>query len=340
MSNTDELKRLRGLVKDLQAELDDLRRRCNAGTEEIARLKLKVKTYERPDAVSSNVKAPADGIYNAPAAHNNPHRSRPAPSCSPIAIRRSPESQQSPGFDFIHHDPTELTDAGKKRSRGSGSEQAPKKRRYEQRWKAVGRSVVMEIEQGVFCTNPSRPQVIEQSQLQGSPYENGKGLAQRAASTLQYAADKVTVARIELFFFLSALRVLKDQHVFSQDQVLEFMNVLDSKSDSWQHRSAILRGTKWFHKEIISRLVDAGWTLDDALTAVALGKFTLLESKCRAKVLAASPIALSNYEHVMHKDNVDMIVDAFENIKCRSNDFEHTGRRLVRYVQDWVPSIK
>jgi hypothetical protein len=98
-------------------------------------------------------------------------------------------------------------------------------------------------------------------------------MAKSASSTLAIATHAARMAQIELFFFLSALRVLEQRGTLSSDEIDNVMDLLEGNTSSFSHRRRILSGIKWFHDTLISKLLETHWDIGHAIAVVATSRF-------------------------------------------------------------------
>jgi hypothetical protein len=251
----EEVTQLRSQVKAYKATLA-LREH------QIAQLELKLKVYEENNAIRNIVEAPSNCALTL---HNNRLPSNPVSGPSPS------ESRQSASVEFVVYEPT-ASSTEKRRGDVPPVERRVKPRQAP-RWIAAGKRLLDFIQQDKVGIEVTRLQKEELAHLDGSPYERAKTMAERASNILDIATQAASIARIELFFFLSALRVLEERKTLSPSEINEVMNLLEGNTKSFNHRRQILSGVGWFHEILISKLFETGWDIGHAIAVVAKSRF-------------------------------------------------------------------
>jgi hypothetical protein len=264
----EEVTQLRLKVKAYEATLAQRELERNEYRNRIAQLELKLKAYEEKNAIRNSVEASSNC---ASTLHNDRLPSNPASAPSPSESQRYLEPRQSTDVEFIVYEPK--VPSTRKRRGNVSPDERPVKARQAPRWIAAGERLLENIEQGKIDMEVTRLQKNESSHLDGSPYERAKTMAKRASNTLDIAAEAESIARIEVFFFLSALRVLDQRKTLSPSEINEVMNLLEGNTESFTHRRHILSGVKWFHEILISKLFETGWDVGHAIAVVAKSRF-------------------------------------------------------------------
>lgn len=272
MYDKEEFVRLNAKIKTYEAQLDTYRRK-------IAELEGKLEAYEQQNTIYPTAEVPASAVSKAAV---DQLLSNPVSQLSPTQIRCFPNHQQSPDLEIVPYEPAKSNNISKKRGLDCVPRPSRKKHQQAPRWIAAGQRVIANVKKGKFSAERFRSQNIESSEPQGSLFERGKTLAERAAHSLRNATYAATKAQTELFFFLSALCVLETHSTLSSDEIDNIMMVLESRTDNYRHRRSILHGAKWFHDKVIVRLCERGWKLGHAIAVVALSGLALPGMRCKA----------------------------------------------------------
>jgi hypothetical protein len=262
MATEEEVTQLRLKIKAYETTLAQRELERNEYRNRIAQLELKLKAYEKKNAIRNIVEAPTTCASNP---YNDRLQSNPVPAPSPS------ESRQPASVEFVVYEP-KASSTRKRRGNVSPDERSVKARQAP-RWIAAGERLLENIEQGKINMEVTRLQKNESSNLDGSPYERAKTMAKRASNTLDIATHAASIARIELFFFLSALRVLDQRETLSPSEINKVMNLLEGNTQSFTHRRQILSGVKWFHEILIAKLFETDWDIGHAIAVVAKSIF-------------------------------------------------------------------
>ena len=264
----DEVTQLRSKVKayEIIAAQWELERR--EYQRRIAQLELEVRTCEGKNAIYNSPGAP---LSCASTLYDDQVLSRSVPALSPTESHCSLESQPSASVKFIYHEP-QTSFTGKKRGHAAPNERTVRPRQAA-RWIAAGYRMLENIEQSTADMDIAHLQNIEVSHPDGSPYERAKTMAKSASSTLDSATHAARTAQIQLFFFLSALRVLEQRGTLSSGEINNVMDLLEGNTNSLIHRRRILYGVKWFHETLISKLLETHWDIGHAIAVVATSRF-------------------------------------------------------------------
>jgi hypothetical protein len=175
--------------------------------------------------------------------------------------------------------------------------------------------------------------------LEPSAFTKGTQLAEKTASLIQAAFFIGEAARVQLFYFLSALDVLQKAEVLSSKQVDELMFKLEQSSDNLYTRNRLRAGASWFHQKIITELHDRGWKLEDAIVVVAKSK----AGPC-IKPYTDSGVETPEkpylYPHICIPANIGAIIDAFHSVKDQTCSTECFEQGFFEYVNQWAPSLR
>jgi hypothetical protein len=227
-----------------------------------------------------------------------------------------------------------------KRSNTSGDER-PAKVRQAPRWIAAGERFLENIGKNKVYMEVTCLQNNELLHLDGSTYDRAKIMAKRASSTLDTAAHAADIAQIELFFFLSALRVLDRRGTLSPNEINEILNLVEGNTRSFKHRRGILFGAEWIHKTLIFPLFETGWDMGHAIAVVAKSKCSPpFGRNVKLISIADCPITPSQYEHLRYERNVKRLIEALQNAKQDSEQFKCIGWHFFSYVRLWDPWIR
>jgi hypothetical protein len=203
------------------------------------------------------------------------------------------------------------------------------------RWSSEGVEPGLEPFEGEPSLEPSEGE----PSLEPSAFTKGMQLAEKTASLVQAAFSIGEVARVQLFYFLSALDVLQKAEVLSSEQVDELMFKLEQSSDNLYTRNRIRAAASWFHQNIIKELHDRGWKLEDAIVVVAKSKAGL-SIKTYTDFGVETPRKPYLYLHVASPDNIGNIINAFQSVKDQTCSTECFQQGFFEYVTQWAPSLR
>jgi hypothetical protein len=193
----------------------------------------------------------------------------------------------------------------------------------------------LELSEGEPSLEPSE----DEPGLEPSVFTKGTQLAEKTASLVQAAFFIGEVARVQLFYFLSALDVLQKAKVLSSEQVDELMFKLEQNSDNFYTRNRIRAAASWFHQKIITELHDRGWKLEDAIVVVAKSKAGL-SIKTYTDFGVETPDKPYQYPHIANPANIGDIIDAFQSVKDQTCSTECFQQGFFEYVNQWAPSLR
>jgi hypothetical protein len=184
---------------------------------------------------------------------------------------------------------------------------------------------------------------VELSEPGESTHKRGKMLAERTLKALRESAEADTIARAELFFFLSSLSVLERLKVISEDDVQGLMQLLQGKVSAVNHQRRIRDGALWFHEKIISGLCKKGWTLHHAISVVAVSRFIPCRPRYElydAYLNTVAPRRAYLYDDISCSSNVTPVIEALQSVKESSRAMEHVGSFFFQYICFWQPSVR
>jgi hypothetical protein len=239
-----------------------------AEQEEVVHLKARIARLEAELSFYKGLHAGCEHNTNPPILFEQVVAPRNFPSPSVSTVQLSPEFPQTSFIKYVHKTPT-LRNEQSGRTVSSLSRQ---KRPQQPKWKAAGKKFVEGVKDIEFDPDILGRTDDDTSELEGSAYDRGTKIARSTANVLRNAARANNVARIQLFYFLSTLEVLRQLEKLQEEQVEDLMNKLESNSNSSFHRKRIRDGATWFHREVISRLCNKGWGLGHAIAIVALSR--------------------------------------------------------------------
>jgi hypothetical protein len=203
----------------------------------------------------------------------------------------------------------------------------------------AGEKFIESVKGGKY-TEILRTPNVESMEPDGTAYQRGERMAARTVDVLHNATYAETYARIELFYFLSSLVVLKGLGLLSEEEVDRLMDLLEGKSNTYYHRRRILRGATWFHQEVISAVCCQGWELGHAIAVVALSRSGPCNCDMILTVIKGAPSRGYLYDDICSWKKKEGAIEAIQSVRESTKDLKHYGWFFFDYIQLWQPWVR